>query len=276
MQTLQQTFKTMYLLLASIPIYYYINTANWKLFNKLFDKLEEISLEFVKAAEEINKNKPSEERIDLIHFMKQEGLNDSQAFKNATSMFIVGSDSTSNSLLWLLHNLGQFPEVQNTLRQEIYSVLGRNSPITSENLRQLKYLRNTIKESLRFTPTLPNLIRFFDKPMVISGYEIPPKIPIALPLLVAFKNPAYFPDPDKFNPERWFKEGHPLQKWINLPFGTGPRMCQGFRISELEMYIAAAKLVQNFEWISEQEVEAKMETFSKPDRPLKIRWKYLN
>jgi cytochrome P450 len=262
-------------LLSSVPLYYYFNTPKWKQFNKTFDKLEDISLEFVKTAEEINKSKPAEERLDLIHFMKQEGLNDSQVFKNATSMFIVGSDSTSNSLLWLLHNLGRFPEAQKKLREEIFSVLGKSKPIVSEDIRQLKYLRNTIKESLRLTPTLHGLVRFFDKPMVVSGYEIPPKVPIILSLLTANVDPNYFPDPKNFKPERWFNEGHPLQKWINLPFGFGPRMCQGFRISELEMYICMAKLVQNFEWISEEEVEPKLETFTKPDRPLKIHWKAL-
>jgi len=112
--------------------------------------------------------------------------------------------------------------------------------------------------------------------VVISGYEIPPKIPIILASLVPNNNPTYFPDPESFKPERWFKEEHPLQKWAHLPFGYGPRMCQGFRVSELEMYICIAKLIQNFEWVSEKEVQPKLELFIKPDRPLKIHWKALN
>jgi len=207
--------------------------------------------------------------------MKQEKVNPQQAFKNATVMFFVGADSTTNSILWLIHNLGRYPAVQQKLREEIHSVLGTDKPITPENLKQLKYLRNTIKESLRLTPTLHSLVRYLDQPVVVSGYEVPAKTPIILPHLVVNKNPTYFPDPYNFKPERWFTEEHPLQKWINLPFGTGPRMCQGFRISELEMFVAAAKLVQNFEWVSEEEVEPLQETFIKPDRPLKVHWKPL-
>jgi len=207
--------------------------------------------------------------------MKSEGFTDEQTFKNASSMFIVGTDSTTNSILWLVHNLGRYPEVQKALRQEIHSVLGRNGPVTPDNLKHLKYLRNTIKESLRLTPTLHANVRFLDQPVVISGYEIPAKTPILLPYIVVGKDPKYFPDPLNFKPERWLKEEHPLQKWIHLPFGTGPRMCQGFRISELEMYMMAAKLVQNYEWESQEEVEPILETFIKPDRPLKIQWKSL-
>jgi len=125
---------------------------------------------------------------------------------------------------------------------------------------------------MRLTPTIHGLLRVLDNPIVISGYEIPAKTPIFLPQMVLNKDPLYFPDPEEFKPDRWNEEGHPLQRWIQLPFGFGPRMCQGFRVSELEMYTACAKLVQNFKWKTEETVKPYLETFIKPDKPLKILW----
>jgi cytochrome P450 len=275
LSTLQQTFAHLSHLMSAIPLYYYINTPNWNKYKKSMDDLESLCQEFIRRAEEQNKNKSSEERVDLLHFMNQLGVERQQTLKNASTMFFVGSDSTSNSLVWAIYNLGRFPAVQDALRKEVRSVLGNDKPMTTDSLRQMKYLRNTIKESLRLTPTLHSLVRFLDEPVVVSGYEIPRKTPIILPLMVVNKDPKYFPDPYNFKPERWNTEEHPLQKWINLPFGFGPRMCQGFRISELEMYVAIAKLIQNFEWTVEEEVEPFLESFIRPDRPLKVHWKVL-
>jgi len=239
------------------------------------NELENLSRKFVLTAEEQNKNKPSEERVDLMHFMNQSGVDQQQALMNSSTMFFLGSDSTTNSLLWIIYNIGRFPAVQETLRKEVRSVLGNDKPMTSESLRQMKYLRNTIKESMRLTPTLHILVKSLDDPIVISNYEVPRNSPILLPLWVVNKNPTYFPDPYNFKPERFLTEEHPLQKWIHLPFGNGPRMCQGFRVSELEMYVATAKLVQNFEWTVEEEAEPFLKIFIAPEKPLKVRWKPL-
>jgi len=275
LETLERWNHLLQYLLFSFPWYLYFDTPTWKQFINTSIQLEQIASHYVKMADELNKNKPAEERIDLFHFLKQEGLSEQEATVNTVSMFIGGSDTTRYTLLWLIYNLGRFPLVQQTLREEINSVVRYNTPITSENLKQLKYLRNTIKESMRLTPVTYGVTRVLDDPIVVSGYEIPPKTPILLPFYRVNKNPQYFPDPYNFKPERFFTEENPIQKWVHLPFGAGPRMCQGFRVSELEMYIAIAKLVQNFEWKSEEEVEPIEKLTIVPERKLKIHWKPL-
>jgi len=275
LSSLQETFLHLSRLVYSLPFYYYFNTPTWNKYTKSMNELENLSRKFVLTAEEQNKNKPSEERVDLMHFMNQSGVDQQQALMNSSTMFFLGSDSTTNSLLWIIYNIGRFPAVQETLRKEVRSVLGNDKPMTSESLRQMKYLRNTIKESMRLTPTLHILVKSLDDPIVISNYEVPRNSPILLPLWVVNKNPTYFPDPYNFKPERFLTEEHPLQKWIHLPFGNGPRMCQGFRVSELEMYVATAKLVQNFEWTVEEEAEPFLKIFIAPEKPLKVRWKPL-
>jgi len=275
-QLISEWNHTLGYLLFSIPWYKYFDTPTFKRFIEVEKQKNQMSADYVNMTQEVLKSKSPEERIDLYHFLKQEGLSDDEAFANVVGALFAGVDSITITALWLIYNLGRFPAVQQTLREEILSIVGHNNPITAENLKQLKYLRNTIKESLRLSSTSFGFMRVLPQPVVVSGYEIPPNNPIILPTYILSKNPNYFPDPNNFKPERYFTEEHPMQKWINLPFGTGPRMCAGFRLAELGLYVLAAKLVQHFEWKSEEEVEPIQKLFVLPDRPLKIHWKILS
>jgi len=206
------------------------------------------------------------------------GFPKAKCFGTRELCFFAGADSTTNSMLWLIYNLGRFPDVQTKLRNEIRSVKKPSEPLTPGILKNLRYLRDTVKESLRLTPTIPGLFRILDEPIVVSGYQIPAKIPIVLMMYNVSEMDQYFPEANKFKPERWHPSD-PSQKpnpFIHLPFGWGPRMCQGFRVSELEMYIALTKLVENFEWETTAEATPYAESFIRPEKPLEIKWKVLS
>lgn len=87
----------------------------------------------------------------------------------------------------------------------------------------------------------------------------------------------YFEQADKFLPERWLRNQSTIKATNNtfalLPFGFGARMCAGRRFSELELYIATAKMILNYELhtISEQKLERTHAFIIVPEMPIKVR-----
>uniref|UniRef100_A0A6B2L4N7 Cytochrome P450 n=1 Tax=Arcella intermedia TaxID=1963864 RepID=A0A6B2L4N7_9EUKA len=264
----QETLHSLFDLLMSLTFsrWYYWWNPRWKKFNQAIDDIEKLGAEFSKEAAAAK----GEHKQDLTSFMMQNGVSSEVALKDAITMFFAGSHSTSLSILWLIYNLGKYPEIQEKVRAEVASIITKDEKITPESLKKMRYVRDTIKENLRFSFPTSGLFRVLDEPTSIGGYEIPPKTIITLMQWVQVKNKEYFKDPYKFRPERWAETKH--FPWIHLPFGFGPRMCQGFRVSELEQYIVLIKLIQNFRWTTEGTVEPLVKLFIEPDKPLQIKW----
>ena len=61
----------------------------------------------------------------------------------------LSTTQTSNSVLWLMYNLGRNPHVQDKLYQEVESIVGEDGDVTSQSLAKLSYLKACVKESMR-------------------------------------------------------------------------------------------------------------------------------
>jgi len=184
----------------------------------------------------------------------------------------AGVDTTANSLLWLMYNLGRNPHVQEKLYQEIENVVGKEEDVTSQSLAKLSYLKACVKESLRLNPVLPSNARILDKDIVLQGYNVPAKTFVILENYCIARSEKYFQDPLEFKPERWLRENkdesHPFS---SVPFGFGSRMCLGRRLAELEMYLFVCKLLQRFRLEYRHDpLEMYQKIVMVPDKPVKI------
>ena len=60
------------------------------------------------------------------------------------------------------------------------------------------------------------------------------------------RNPTYFPDPERIDPERWTPENEAkLPRYAYLPFGAGPHVCIGNHFAMMEAQLVLATLVQH-------------------------------
>jgi cytochrome P450 len=272
--TLIELFEVLAELQMSMPWYAYVRTPSYRRFCRLVDDIEAICDEYIKLADAQRATSPTA-GTDLLTHMREQHQDEARVRSNASTMFLAGSDSTTHTLMWLLYNLGRFPAVQARLREEVDAVVGQG-PLTAAALNQMKYLRATLKESMRLTPSAAGLVRVLPQPITIQGYHIPAGVLINMLSWVTNKSAQYFDEPDDFKPERWLRTDDPTQRrphpWAHIPFGAGPRICQAFRLAELEAYVCAVKLVQHFEWRSLNTVEPRLDMFVKPDRPVHIDW----
>jgi cytochrome P450 len=176
------------------------------------------------------------------------GFEDSHIIGNAMTMVFAGEDTTSNSTAWLINALANAPTATQTIRAEL-DALYPNHPILPDYpmLQQLPWLDAALNESMRLTPVAPFLGLECTRETVVGDVLLPANTTVMILTRIASMYPAYFPEPEKFLPERWLGDAESdLIKKI-LPFGGGPRLCPGRFLALAEIKMIVAMLVKNFD-----------------------------
>ncbi|MFD8979521.1 cytochrome P450 [Streptomyces sp. NPDC059564] len=161
---------------------------------------------------------------------------------------LAGHETTATSLGFALHLVGRHPEEQARAREEISRVLGDRTPGAAD-LDRLPYLTQVLKEAMRLYPAAPVIGRKAVAATEIGGHVVPAGADVILAPWVTHRHPAYWPDPDRFDPGRFAPEaeaGRPRYAWF--PFGGGPRACIGQHFSMLESVIALAMILRAYEF----------------------------
>lgn len=175
----------------------------------------------------------------------------SQAFL----FFLGGSDSVANLLCYMCHELALNPDIQDRLHEEVKRHFEEvNGEISYETLFTMEYMDMVISETLRKYPSLI----FIDR-LCTKKFEFPPAAPeydgavlypdetIWIPVYAMHHDPKYFPEPDKFDPERFSaKNKDNIVPYTYLPFGVGPRKCIGDRFVLMVVKILMANFLYKF------------------------------
>ncbi|XP_059612804.1 probable cytochrome P450 6a14 [Phlebotomus argentipes] len=175
-----------------------------------------------------------------------------EVIANAFLFLVAGFETSSMTMKCCLLELAHEIKIQGRLREEISSVLRRyGNKITYEALSEMKYLDQVIYETLRKHPVAGTLARCLE-----TDYKVP-KTDVVLekgthvfiPIMGIHRNPDFFPDPDKFDPDRFtpeaIKSRHPC---AYLAFGDGPRNCIGMRFGMMQTKIAISGLLMNYKF----------------------------
>ncbi len=173
-------------------------------------------------------------------------MTDTQVRDEALTLFMAGHETTANALTWTWYLLSQNPDVERRLNEELDSVLAGGSP-TFDDLPQLTYTEMVFAESMRLYPPAWTLSRLAMQDHDIGGYSMPAGSLCLLSPYVMHRNAEFFPDPDRFDPERWTPEAkHARPKFSYFPFGGGPRICIGERFAWTEGILLLAAIGQRW------------------------------
>uniref|UniRef100_A0A1B6HFG5 Cytochrome P450 n=1 Tax=Homalodisca liturata TaxID=320908 RepID=A0A1B6HFG5_9HEMI len=145
------------------------------------------------------------------------------------TLLATGTDTIVGSLSFLLVTLGNFPEVQDKIIEEVQGVMGdMDRDVTVADVNAMTYLNQVILESIRLHGSVSAISRKATKEIKLSDCTLPAGSRIVLVLLTMGYDKEQFPDPEQFLPERFSpekqKERH---NYSFLPFGGGPRNCIG-------------------------------------------------
>lgn len=179
----------------------------------------------------------------------------------ALNILLAGRDTTAALATFAVTMLADHPNVFARLRREVLDTLGPNGKVNRESLREMKYLRAVLNETLRLYPSVPWNIRCPRKGVVWPGVDggkpiyIPGGTQIHyLPWLMQRRKDLWGPDAEEFDPDRFLdervKEHLVPNPFIFLPFNAGPRICLGQQFAYNETSVIIARLVQTFKKIS--------------------------
>ncbi|MGW8782014.1 cytochrome P450 [Streptomyces sp. NPDC055796] len=174
-----------------------------------------------------------------------DGEFDAAELRDQVLIFLLaGHETTATSLAFSLHLLARHPEQQARARAEVSRVLGDRTPEAAD-LYRLPYLTQVLKEAMRLYPAAPVIGRSAVAATEVGGLTIPAGADVILAPWVTHRHPRYWPDPDRFDPDRFTAQaeaGRPRYAWF--PFGGGPRACIGQHFSMLESVIALAMILR--------------------------------
>ncbi|XP_054723292.1 uncharacterized protein LOC129233267 [Uloborus diversus] len=164
--------------------------------------------------------------------------------------FLAGYDTTASTLSFTSYMLALHEDIQKRLIDEIdEAVKAANGELTYEGVQNLKYLDNVISESMRLFPPAVRLERLADQDYRVeeAGFTISKDTIITIPTYAIHRDEAYFPDPEKFDPDRFNAEIKAKRdQYTFLPFGAGPRNCIGMRFALMEVKVCLAHILTKF------------------------------
>ena len=169
--------------------------------------------------------------------------------------FLAGFSTTSRLLCFVSYELAMNPDIQEKLRNEVDTLTkNEGSDISYETLSKMKYMDMVISETLRKYPPAAVLDRLCVKSFTFpkstpesKEYTAEPNSLVWIPVYALHHDKKYFPNPEKFDPERFSDENkNQINPYVYIPFGIGPRKCLGTRFALMETKILFIHILQNF------------------------------
>ncbi|XP_066159249.1 cytochrome P450 9e2-like isoform X2 [Euwallacea fornicatus] len=197
-----------------------------------------------------------EENAPATHHKRTVNITNQDIASQALVFFLAGFDSVSSAMSYTSYELALNPEIQAKLRKEINEVSEKcNGKPSYEDILGMKYMDMVVSESLRKWPVAPAADRICVKPYTLKPMS--PEDPtitfkvkdtLWIPIISIHRDEKYYPDPEKFIPER-FSEANKgnILPCTYMPFGVGPRACIGSRFALLETKAVIFYLLKNYE-----------------------------
>lgn len=173
---------------------------------------------------------------------------------------LAGYETSSNTLAFVCYLLSQHPECQARLQDEVDQFYTKHESPDYHSVQELKYLDMVISEALRLYPPGFRFAREVERDCTVNGQFLPKGATVEIPAGYLHYDPQHWPEPDKFNPERFTAEArssrHPF---VYLPFGAGPRSCVGMRLAQLEIKMALVHIFHKYTILPCDETKAPLE-----------------
>ena len=191
-------------------------------------------------------NKRNKKKIDNIINTNN---NKQQLRDNVTTIFLAGHETVANALTWTFYLLSQNPKEETMLHKEVDSVLDDNDHRvpTVKDIPKLEYTERVFAESMRLYPPAWAIGRQATNDCKIGDYVISAGSSILMSQYLMHHDPRYFPEPERFDPERWNpQEKAKRPRFSYFPFGGGPRSCIGEPFAWMEGILVIATIARRW------------------------------
>nr|QYA71990.1 cytochrome P450 [Anoplophora glabripennis] len=199
-----------------------------------------------------------------------------QELRDEVNTFVItGSDTTASTIAFVLIMLGLHKELQEKVYGEIIEVVGPKRTVEKDDLPKLCHMDRFIKETLRLFPVAGFIARATEEEVDLGDQVIPGGVSVVFMILSTHTNKRFWPDPFKFDPDRFLPEEvekrHPC---AYIPFSYGRRNCIGMKYAMMSMKTLLATVMRKFKfdtsYKSVKEIELKFNTVMRPKDGYKL------
>lgn len=180
----------------------------------------------------------------IVQAKDENKLSFDETRNNASAFIIAGSDTTANTLTYLVWSVCKRPAIKAKLMEELNTL---PDDYNDHDLQKLSYLSYVIEETLRLHPVVPCGLPRAVPPSGASlgGRWLPGGTTVACQSYSMHRTPEAFPDAESFIPERWEKPTKEM-KDVFMAFGLGSRVCLGMHLAYMELRLGVAKFFREF------------------------------
>ncbi|KDQ25838.1 hypothetical protein PLEOSDRAFT_1113596 [Pleurotus ostreatus PC15] len=169
-------------------------------------------------------------------------LDDNEVAYLAGALFGAGSDTTASAISITVMAAALHPEAQAKVQEELDSVIGSDRPPTMEDANMLPQTTAFVLETFRWRPvTAGGFAHKATKDIIWNNYRIPKGATVMGNIWAISRDPAVYPEPETFNPQRWLTEDGKLRTDMRtFSWGSGRRVCPGQYIAHSSVFLNAA------------------------------------
>lgn len=175
-------------------------------------------------------------------------MTDLQLRDEAMTLLLAGHETTANALAWTWYLLSQNGEAEARLHAEVDKVLRGRAP-TVDDVPHLPYTRMVVSEAMRCYPPAWLIARRALEDCPLGAFTVPAGVLVLMSQWVTHHDPRYYPEPFRFDPERWTPERAATRpKFAYYPFGGGSRVCIGEQFAWMEGVLVLAALASHWQF----------------------------
>ncbi|XP_071493450.1 cytochrome P450 2J4-like [Diadema antillarum] len=179
------------------------------------------------------------------------GFSDQHLLHFIADMFAAGTDTTSNSMQWVLLLAAKYEKEQLRVQEELDHVVGRDRMPALADMKSLPYTVAFLSETMRFGVGGPFAVPHAAvRDTVFRDFLIPKGTVMVPNIMAVLMDPEMFPDPGAFRPSRFLDEAGNVKTHltdrVNSQFGIGRRICIGEHLAKCERYIFLTHILHTF------------------------------
>ncbi|QLG51010.1 cytochrome P450 [Natrinema halophilum] len=247
----------------------------WRRYKQGIDEMEDIVAEFIEA-----RRSGTDDHDDLLSLLLAardedgESMSEKLVRDELMTFLLAGHETTATALTFTWFLLAQHPDVEQKLVTELNEVLNGKPP-TFEDLSDLTYTEQILREAMRLYPPVPQIPRDTTEQIELGGYSLPAGATVVACQWTVHRDGDLWESPQEFRPERFAGEDTRPQ-FAYFPFGGGPRRCIGQQFAIVEGKLILATLAQRYhlELISDTDIDLSVSITTRPLDPIKMRVKH--
>ena len=206
-------------------------------FRRAFERTDELLQSEIEAG---RKRRGGDDILSLLLEARYDDgspMSDEEIRDELRTVVVAGHETTAMTLAFLVDLLWREPEALKAARREAEEAI--EAP--SEALAKLPHVDAAVKETLRLRPILTEAMRTLKEPLRLGDLDVPAGMHVAASMVLAHLDPAIFPEPLRYRPERFLERKYTPNEY--LPFGGGHRRCLGAAFADMELRVVVAELL---------------------------------